>query len=90
MDSNSRNAMVGLVQSRDRLENGRGKDNKMSRGVWKAVETSAEKIGMGKAERRGSKGRSQEEERRKGQEEETEKGEDDGSKESGRRMGDIG
>ena len=45
---------------------------------------------MVKVERRGSKGRSKEEERRKGQEEETEKGEDNGSKESGRRMGDMG
>jgi len=58
--------------------------------VWKAVETGAGKIGMEKAKRRESKGRSKEEERRKGQEEEIEKGEDDGSKESGRRMGDMG
>jgi len=54
------------------------------------VETSVGKIKMGKAKRRGSKGRSREEERRKGQEEETEKGEDEGSKESGRRIGDMG
>ena len=57
--------------------------------MWKTVETSAGKIRMGKAERRGSKERSREEERRKGQEEETEKGKDNGSKESGRRMGDM-
>ena len=54
------------------------------------MKTSAGKIGMGKAERRGSKERSWEEERRKGQEEKTEKGEDNRSKESGRRIGDMG
>jgi len=54
----------------------------VSKGVWKVVETGAGKIGIGKAERRGSKGRSRKEE--------TEKGEDDGSKESGRRMEDMG
>ena len=54
------------------------------------METSAGKTGIGKAERRGSKGRSREEKGRKGQEEETEKGKDNGSKESGRRMGDMG
>ena len=72
------------------MENRGGKNDEVSRGVWKAVETSAGKIGMGKAERRGSKGRSRKEEGRKGQEEEIEKGEDNGSKESGKEMEDMG
>jgi len=58
--------------------------------VWQTVEASTRKIGVGKTERRGSKGRSREEKGRKGQEEETEKGEDDGSEEGGRGMGNIG
>ena len=33
MDSNSRNTIVGLAQSRDRLEDRRGKNDEMSRGV---------------------------------------------------------
>ena len=92
MDSNSRNAMVGLVQSRDRLENGRGKDNKMSRGVWKAVEADIRKIGVVETEGRRSKGRSGKETRRESREtkKEAEKKKDDRSEESGKRIGDIG
>jgi len=62
----------------------------MSRGVWKAVETSVREVRMGEAERRRSEGRGRKKERRKGEEEETEKGEDDGGKESSRRVGNIG
>ena len=47
--------MVGLVQSRNRLENGRGKDDKMSRGVWKAVEANIRKIRIAETEGRRSK-----------------------------------
>ena len=57
--------------------------------MWEAVETSVEEVRMEKAEERGSKGRSREEMRGERQEKETEKREDNGSKESGRRMGDL-
>ena len=62
----------------------------MSGGVWKVVETCTREIGVGKVERRGSKGRSREKERIKEEEEETEKRENDGNKESSRGMGDMG
>ena len=48
--------------------------------MQKTVEASAEKVRVGETKRRGSKG----------QEKEVEKGKDDGSKESGRGMGNIG
>ena len=54
------------------------------------METCTREIGVGKAERRGSKGRSREKERIKEEEEETEKRENDGNKESSRGMGDMG
>jgi len=54
------------------------------------VETSTRKIRVGKAEGERSKRRSWEEEGREGQEEEAKKGEDNGSKESGRRMENMG
>jgi len=62
----------------------------MSGGMWKAIETCTRKIGVGEAERRGSKGRSREKERRKGEEEETEKRKNSGGKESSRGMGNMG
>ena len=60
----------------------------MSGEVWKAVEASTGKIGMGKAERERGKRRSRKKERRKG-EEKTEKRKDCGSKESSRGMGNM-
>ena len=57
--------MASVPQSRDRLEDGRSKDDKMSRGMWKAVEASSGEIGMGKVEGRRRKGRSGKETRRK-------------------------
>ena len=62
----------------------------MSGGMWKAVETSIRKIGMGEAEGRRSKGGSRQKERGKEEEEETEKGRSSGSKESSRGVGDMG
>jgi len=50
--------MVGPAQSRDRLEDRRGKDDEISRGVLKAVETNAGKIGVAETKRGRSKGRS--------------------------------
>jgi len=56
VDSDIRDAMVSTPQSRDRLENGRGKNNKMSGRMWEIVETSAGEIRMEKAEGEKSKG----------------------------------
>ena len=55
----------------------------MSRGIWKAVETSTGKVGVREAKGRRGKGR-----KRKG--EETKKGKDNGSKESSGEMGNMG
>jgi len=84
--------MVGLAQSRNRLEDGRGKDNEISRGVWKVVEANAKKIRVAETKGRRSKERSRKETRGESREteKEAEKGKDNGSEESGRRMGDMG
>ena len=58
--------------------------------MWKAVETSIRKIGMGEAEGRRSKGGSREKERGEGKEGETEKGKTSGSKERSGGVGNIG
>jgi len=72
------------------LENRGGQDDKMSRRVWEAVEASTREVGMEETkERRGKRG-SREKEGEKGEEEETEKGENGRSKESSRRIGDMG
>jgi len=46
-----------LAQSQNQLENRRSENNKMSRRVWKTVEASTRKIGMGKIKGRRSKRR---------------------------------
>ena len=51
MDSNSRDAMASMPQSRNRLENGRGKNNEVSGRVWKAVEAGSEEVRLGETER---------------------------------------
>ena len=51
--------MASSLQFWNQLENRRSENNKMSRGVWKAVETKAEKIRVVEAKRgknNGSKG----------------------------------
>ena len=50
MDGNPGNAMASTSQSRKRLVNRGGENDKMSRGVWKAVETSTKGVGMGETE----------------------------------------
>ena len=57
--------------------------------MWKTVEASTRKIGVGKAEGR-SKRRSWEEERRKREDKKAEKGKDSGSKKGCRRIGNMG
>jgi len=72
------------------LEDRGGKDDKVSGGVWKAVETSAGEVGMGETERGRSKRGSRKKERRKGKEEKIEEGENHRNKKSSRRVGDMG
>ena len=66
MDSNFGDAVASTPQSRNRLENRRGENDKVPREMWKAVETSTREVGVGKAKRGRSEGRSWEEERGKG------------------------
>ena len=54
-------AMASVPQSRDRLEDGRSKDNEVSREIQQTVETNAGKVGMGKAKGERGKRRSREE-----------------------------
>ena len=68
----------------------------MSREVWKVVEVKAGKTGVVKTKKRGEEGRKEKEakeervEEERKEEEETKKGENNGSKKSGRRIGDLG
>ena len=55
MNGNFRNAMVNMPQPRNRLKDRRGKDDKMSRGVWKIVEVNTRKIRVAETERRRGK-----------------------------------
>jgi len=71
------------------LENRGGENDKVSRGMWKTVETGTGKVRMGEAKGRREKRRSWKEEGRKGKEDK-EKGEDNGSEESSREMGNMG
>jgi len=61
----------------------------VSRRVWKAVEASTKEVGMGETKERRSKGGRREKERGK-KEEETKKGKNSGSKESSRRIENMG
>ena len=58
MDGNFGDAVASTPQSRNRLENRKGEDDEVPRGMWKAVETGAREVGVGKAEGRRSEGRS--------------------------------
>ena len=84
------NAVASIPQSRNRLENRRGEDDEVPRGMWEAVETSTREVGVGKAKGRKSKERSRKKERRKREKEEAEKGKDNGGEESSRGMGNMG
>ena len=82
--------MVSTPQPRNRLEDGRGKDNEMSREVWKTVEANARKIGV--AETKGGRGkeRSRKETRGVRKKEEAKRRENSRGKKSSRRMGNMG
>ena len=64
MDSDFGNAVASLPQSRNRLEDGRGKDDKIPREVWKTVETDIGKIRVAEIEGGRGKGESRKETRR--------------------------
>jgi len=82
VNGNSRDTVASMLQSRDRLKNRRSKNDKVSKGMWKAVEASSGEVGMGK-----TKGGKSE---RKGKEEEVEKRKDSGSEENSREVGNMG
>jgi len=60
------NAVACSLQSWNWLKNRRGEDDKLSRRVWKAVETKAGKVRVAEAERGREKGRKRKEVRREG------------------------
>ena len=78
--------MVSLTQFRDRLEDRRGKDDKMSKGVWKTVETNAGKIGVAETKGERGKRRSRKGTRKKRGKEEAKKRKNGRSKKGSGRM----
>jgi len=85
--------MASSSQPRNRLEDERGKNDEVLRRMWKTMETKTENDRMAEAEGGRGKGKSRKEMRRKGETKETKEtkeGKDDGSKESSRRIGDMG
>ena len=90
MDSDFGNVMASPPQSRNRLEDERGKDDEMSREVWKIVETDTGKIRVAEIEGGRDKEGSRKETRRKRGKEETKEGKNNGSKESSKGMGNMG
>ena len=89
MNGNFRDAMVSAPQPRNRLEDRRGKDNKMSGGVWKTVKANSRKIRVAETERRRGKGRSGKEMRKTRKKEEAKKKENGRGKKSSRRIGNM-
>ena len=68
MEYDLRNTIACLLQSCDHLENRGSEDNKMSRRMWEAGETKAEKARIAKIkkkEKREEEGRKQEEKEQK-------------------------
>jgi len=55
--------MASIPQFRNRLENRRGKNDEVSRRVWKAVEASSEEVRLGETEGERREGRSRKEEK---------------------------
>ena len=64
MDSDFGNIVVSIPQPRNKLENGRGENDKVPRGIRKAVEANIRKVRMAEAKRRRSKEKSRKETRR--------------------------
>ena len=90
MDGNLVGAIVSLTQSKNRLENRRSKDDKMSRRMWKIVETNAGKIGMVETEGGRGKRRSGKEMRKKREKKKAKERKNGRSKRDSRRMGNLG
>ena len=59
------NTIASMSQFWNWLENRWGENNKVSRRVWKAMETKAREVGIAKSEERGEKGKRRKEARRK-------------------------
>ena len=76
MDSDFGDVMASMSQFRNRLDNRRSKDDKMSRRMWKAMETSSREVGLGETEKGGSKERSRKKIRGKREEKEIEERKD--------------
>jgi len=91
VDGDFGDTMVSSPQPRNRLKDGRGKDDEMPRGVWKTVETNTGKIGVAETEGERSKGRSEKEKRREYRKtKEVKESKDSRCEESNRRVGDLG
>ena len=58
MDGNFGNAMASMPQPRNRLENQGSENDKVSRGMWKAVETGTGEVRMGETKEERSEGKS--------------------------------
>jgi len=89
VNSDLGDAMVGLAQPRNRLEDRRRKDDEMSRGVWKAVEANIEKIRVAETERRRGKERSRKETKGERREEEAKERKNSRGKKDSGRMGNM-
>ena len=83
MNSNFGDAVVSTPQSRNRLENRESKNDKVSRRVWKTVETSAREVGLGETEGERSKKGSRKKIERKIKKEKAEERKNGRSKEGG-------
>jgi len=83
-------AVVSTLQFRDRLENGKSKNDKVSGGMQKAVEIRTGEVRIGETKEGRSKGGGRKKTGRKRKEEEAEKRKDGESKESSRGVGDLG
>ena len=86
MNGDFRDTVVSALQSRNRLEDRRCKDDEMSRGVWKTVKANSRKIRVAETERRRGKGRSGKEIRGTRKKEEAKKRENGRGKKSSRRI----
>ena len=69
MECNFGDTVACMPQFWDWLEDWRGKDDEMSRGMWKAVKTKAREVRMAEVEKESEKRRSEKKKRRKNQKE---------------------
>ena len=81
--------MASILQSRNRLENRRSKDDEMSIGVQEEMETRAREVRMAEAKEGGSQRRSWKKMRGE-RKEKAKEGEDGRSKKSSEELGNLG